>query len=101
MLPNLNFNPNFGNLAALRNLGGVPHAAGPIGPISTPMSYTPPTPMPGPMPGMPGPLPGVPMSGPAPSYSGLPAPATAPMGGLPQGNLGNLRALMQLFGRQF
>ena len=90
MVPNVNFDPSFTNLAALRNLGGMPHPAGP--PLSRPMSFGPP-PMTGPMPGG------------APIYSGLPAqqyamqPPAMP-GQFPQGNLSNLHALMQILGRQ-
>lgn len=91
MLPGLNFNPNFANLAALHGLtGGMPHPIGmPVG--ARPITYGGQPPMPGPM----------------PVYSGLPGQRTAPMqapaqnfGGMPQGNLGNLDALMQLFGRR-
>lgn len=82
MIPSLNFNPSFANLAALHGLGGgMPH---PIRPVAA---------MPWPMQG---------------ATAGLPmqagsATATAPMPGMPmqpQGNLANLNALMQLFGRQ-
>lgn len=78
MVPSLNFNPSFANLAALRNLRGLPHPVG--GPISRPIVQGSPMPMPGAAPGM-------------------PAQAPMPMQA-PQGNLANLRALMQMFGRQ-
>jgi len=98
MLPNFNFNPNFANLAALHGLtGGMPH------PIGLPVGVAPHTyggPMPGPAQGWGGRPPMA--DGGAPIYSGLPGQTTVPMQspGMPQGNFGNLRALMMLLGQQ-
>jgi hypothetical protein len=96
MIPNVNFNPSFANLAALHGLGGgMPHPIRVGAPIQSgippaipPSSPTmwggqPPTGglMTGATPGMPGQMPG------------MPGPAQ-------QGNLGNLQALMQLLGQR-
>lgn len=100
MLPSLNFNPSFANLAALHGMGGMPH---PIMPGAPPMQ--------GPTPPMPvAPMPGQMPMGAAPT--GVPMPVQPHMGGyggygmppgMPQnpmqgqmGGLDNMQALMQL-----
>lgn len=101
MLPNVNFNPSFANLAALRGLGGMSH---PIRPIGMPMPWQPPPTAPMTGGGAP------PMPGPAQGYTGIPPQQMTPMlpgaqpsspmpGPMPGGNLSNLRALMQLLGQ--
>ncbi len=94
MLPNVNFNPSFANLAALHGLGGgMPHPGGSVGPISRPI-YSPVSNAP-----MPGPMPNGPMPGQMPGYPGMPMQPMMP-GQMPQGNLSNLHVLMQLLGQQ-
>jgi hypothetical protein len=94
MIPNVNFNPSFANLTALRGLG-MPHPAGPIGAppqVPMPTSALPQTSF------------GVPPQAPmqqAPIYPGMPAqPGGVMPGPMPQGNLGNLQALIQLLGQR-
>lgn len=78
MLPSLNLNPSFANLAALHGLGGgFPHSVRPIG---TPIYQAPV---------------GAPMTSPMPGQALGQMPMQAP-----QGNLANLRALMQLLGQR-
>ncbi len=106
MIPNVNFNPSFANLAALRGIGGLPHPFRP-GPFpmpnpidpgrftmpQAPEQFAPPAgtgfPGPSPMPGtMPGSMPG---AMPQPMPFGPQQMAFHPMN--------NLLALQQLFGR--
>lgn len=89
MLPALNFNPSFANLAALHGLGGMPHPIRPVAPISF------------------GPQMEVPSQMAAPGYPAMAAqqpqmPMQSPYGppAGQAGNLNNLRAILQLLGQR-
>lgn len=89
MLPGLNFNPSFANLAALHGLGGMPHPIRPVAPISFGPQIEAPSQMGAPgCPAMAPQQPQMPMQSPY----GVPA--------VQAGHLNNLRAILQLLGQR-